>query len=70
MIPLGNGQAIVGGTIASGSNGYNSKIYFLTVINSNWKVSVLNQTLSFPRRSFLAIPITDTISGCISGGTK
>ena len=70
MIPLGNGQAIIGGIFAPGINGYNSKIYFLTVVNSNWKVSVLNQTLSFPRRSFVAIPITDTISGCISEGTK
>ena len=73
MIPLGNGQAIIGGIFAPGPNGYNSKIYFLTCVNSNLthsnlEVFVLNQTLSFPRRSFLAIPITDIISGCISGG--
>ena len=73
MIPLGNGQAIIGGTMAPGANGYNSNIYFLNCVNSNLthsnlEVSVLNQTLSFPRRSFLAIPITDIISGCISGG--
>ena len=73
MIPLGNGQAIIGGTMAPGANGYNSEIYFLNCVNSNLthsnlEVSVLNQTLSFPRRSFLAIPIPDIISGCISGG--
>ena len=68
MIPLGNGQAIVGGATTSGPNEHNRKIYFLTVLNSTWKVSVLNQALSFPRRSFLAIPIPDTISGCISEG--
>ena len=73
MIPLGNGQAIIGGIIAN--NEYNNKVYFLTCVNSNLthsnlEVSVLNQTLSFPRRSFLAIPIPDTISGCISGGKR
>ena len=67
MVQLGNGQAIIGG----GGNGYiQAKIHLLNCINRNCSISTLNQELSVPRSYFLAIPIPDTIAGCISGGKK
>ena len=63
MVPLGFGQIIMGGT----SNGnVQSKIYFLTCTTGNCVISTLVQELSVPRSAFMAIPISDTISGCIS----
>ena len=63
MVPLGFGQIIIGGT----SNGnVQSKIYFLTCTTGNCVISTLVQELSVPRSAFMAIPISDTVSGCIS----
>ena len=65
MVQLGNGQAIIGG---SGNGNYHDKIFLYTCINRNCSVTILSQTLSVPRIWFVAIPISDTMSGCITGG--
>ena len=65
MVRLGKGQAILGG----GSNGvYQAKIYTLGCFKRNCVISLLNRELSAPNHWFIAIPIPDTISGCITGG--
>ena len=72
MVQLGNGQAIIGGSgcdVYSGCN-IQAKIHLLRCMNSNCSISTLNQELSVPRQLFLAIPIPDTITGCISGGKR
>ena len=64
MVKLGKGQAILGG--------YNdmmveqTKIYKMTCSNRLCKISSLNKKLSVARGNFMAIPIPDTISGCIT----
>lgn len=65
MTPLIHGQAVIGGRSV---NEAQNKIYFLTCINMIWTISTLSQHLSVPRYYFLAIPIPDSMSGCISGG--
>ena len=67
MVQLGNGLAIIGGY---GNGNYQSKIHLLICMNRNCSISTLSQELSVPRELFLAIPIPDTITGCISGGKK
>ena len=65
MVKLGKGQAILGGK----SNGdYQAKIYSMTCSNRICVISLLDRKLSVPKRYFVAIPIPDTISGCITGG--
>jgi hypothetical protein len=59
MVRLGKGQAI----LAS-----NAKIYSMGCSNRNCIISLLNRELSVQKAGFVAIPIPDTISGCISGG--
>ena len=67
MVQLGNGQAIIGGF----GDGYaQAKIYLLNCMNRNCSISTLIQEISVPRQLFLAIPIPDTIAGCISEGKK
>ena len=68
MVELGNGLAIIGGY----GDGYGpqDKIHLLSCMNRNCSISTLSQELSVPRYWFLAIPIPDTIAGCISGGKK
>ena len=67
MVRLGKGQAILGGE----SNGdYQAKIYSLNCSNRNCIISLLDRELSVPKGGFVAIPIPDTISGCITGGKK
>ena len=68
MVQLGNGLAIIGGY----GDGYGTqdKIHHLSCMNRNCSITTLSQELSVPRRLFLAIPIPDTIAGCISGGKK
>ena len=67
MVRLGKGQAILGGR----SNGIlQAKIYSMTCSNKNCVISLLDRELSAPRYQFVAIPIPDTISGCITGGKK
>ena len=67
MVQLGNGLAMIGGY--SGGK-HQAKIHLLSCMNRNCSISTLIQEISVPRELFLAIPIPDTISGCISGGKK
>ena len=67
MVRLGKGQAILGG---QGYGGYQAKIYSMTCSNRNCIISLLDRELSVPKARFVAIPIPDTISGCITGGKK
>ena len=71
MVRIGKGQAILGGQ----SNGdcqekevSHSKIYSLTCSNRNCIISLLDREVSVQKGHFVAIPIADTISGCITGG--
>ena len=65
MVKLGKGQAILGGK----SNGdYQVEIYSMTCSNRICVISLLDRKLSVPKRYFVAIPIPDTISGCITKG--
>ena len=67
MVKLGKGQAILGGH----NNGdFQAKIYSMTCSNKNCIISLLDRELSVPKSGFVAIPIPDTISGCITGGRK
>ena len=63
MVALGLGQAVLGGYAYSG---YQKKIYLITCSEHICRISSLNQELSIPRSRFVAIPIPDSISGCIS----
>ena len=65
MVRLGKGQAILGG---SELFSYQAKIYLMTGSNRNCIISLLNRELSIPKGQFVAIPIPDTTSGCITGG--
>ena len=67
MVQLGNGLAIIGGW---GDGDVQAKIHLLSCMNRNCSITTLSQELSVPRQLFLAIPIPDTIAGCISGGEK
>ena len=66
MVPLGLGQAILGGK--DGSGNHQKKIYFMTCSNRNCIVTPLPNELSHPIENFVAIPISDLIAGCISEG--
>ena len=61
MVQLGNRQAIIQG-------GFHDKIYLFSCMNKNYSIHQLDQVLSLPRYWFVAIPIPDTLSGCITGG--
>ena len=63
MVPFGKGQCILGGT---SGNGDQSKIYHITCTNQICSISTLIKQLSVPRFNFVAIPIPDSISECIS----
>ena len=63
MISLGLGQAILGGY---GNSTTQSKIYLITCSEHIFVISVLSKELSVPRGVFVAIPIPDSMSGCIS----
>ena len=67
MVQLGNGQAIIGGF---GNGDYQDKIHLFSCTNNNCFIHQLDQVLSLPRNRFVAIPIPDTLSGCITGGKK
>ena len=66
-VPLGNGQAILGG---SSNHVSQKKIYLLNCFSRNCIISTLNQELSSERSLFVAIPIPDIISGCVTGGIQ
>merc|ERR1712150_338772 len=60
MVPFGNGQVIIGGW-----NGqYQGKIYRVTCSNRKCAITKMDQELTIPRSSFVAIPIPDELSGC------
>ena len=65
MVRLGKGQAILGGRT---NEVYRSKIYSITCSNRDCTILLLNREVSVPKGFFLAIPIPDTISGCITKG--
>ena len=65
MVLLGKGLAIIGGY---GNVNAQDKIHLLSCMNRNCSISTLSQELSMPRYWFVAIPIPDTITGCITGG--
>ena len=64
MVTLGFGQAILGG---EGNGDYQRKIYHMKCSDHVCIISVLTKELSVPRGGFVAIPIPDSMSGCISG---
>ena len=70
MVKLGNGQAILGGVSGAWQNTYHNKIYLLACSNRNCLISLLDRELSVAKEKFIAIPIPDTISGCITGGKQ
>ena len=65
MVPLGLGQAIIGGET---NEGYTKNIYHLECSQETCYLSKLEAELSIARESFVAIPIPDFLSGCISEG--
>ena len=67
MVRLGKGQAILGGQINMFDE---AKILLMGCYNMNCAISILNKELSVPKGWFVAIPIPDTISGCITAGKK
>ena len=72
MVPLSNGQAILGGTFfiygIMDQREFNPNIYFLTCSNLECNIQTMTQTASFLATSFVAIPIPDDMSGCIFRG--
>ena len=82
MVRIGKGQAILGGKSGSvdltvdfdpllnyqANEVYHSKIYLFTCSNRNCIISLLERELSVQKGYFVAIPIPDTISGCITKG--
>ena len=67
MVQLGKRQAIIGGF---GNGNFQDKIHVFSCMNKNCFIHQLDQVLSLPREQFVAIPIPDTLSGCITGGKK
>ena len=65
MVQLGNALAIIGGY---GDGDFQDKIHLFSCMNKNCSIHQLDQVLSLPRELFVAIPIPDTLSGCITGG--
>ena len=68
MVRLGKGQAILGGQ--SNYYDFQDKIYSMGCSNRNCIISLISRELSVPKGTSVAIPIPDTISGCITGGKK
>ena len=63
MVTLGLGQAILGG---SDNYDHRKEIYHFTCYQQDCTISLLEQLLKVSTRFFVAIPIPDSISGCIS----
>ena len=64
MVTLGFGQAILGGR--SDNNEYQKNIYHYKCSQQICAITTLDQELSIGRAWFVAIPIPDSVSGCIS----
>ena len=65
MVPLGSGQAIIAGNREGG--GPHGKIYHLTCSQRICKIEKLTKEVSVHRKTFVAIPIPDHLSGCTEG---
>ena len=63
MVALGFGQAILGGF---SNEDIQRKIYQMTCADHICMISVLSKELLVPRGYFVAIPILDSMSGCIA----
>ena len=72
MVPLGEGQVIMGGLadfdIIDNEFVIQNKMYLIVCANRICVLSPMTQELTIHRRSFIVIPIPDAISGCISNG--
>ena len=69
MVPLGLGQAIIGGVLYvdyDNVHAPNSKTFLVSCSQLSCDLKTLQQELSVSRAFFIAIPIPDSISGCIS----
>ena len=64
MVAVGHGQAILGGR--DDDNVVQSKIYLILCSQHVWDVTTLDKELSIARTRFMAIPIPDHLSECIS----
>ena len=62
---MGNGQGIFGGF-----NGHiaQTKIYHMTCVSGECKISKLYRELSVPRGYLLVVPVPDSISGFCAEG--
>ena len=72
MVPLGEGQVIMGGMADFDTidNEFviQNKMYLIVCANRTCSLSPMTQELTIHRRGFIVIPIPDAISGCISNG--
>ena len=72
MVPLGEGQVIMGGLadfgIIDNEFAMQNKMYLIVCANRICVLSTMTQELTIHRRFFIVIPIPDAISGCISNG--
>ena len=59
MVPLGQGQSILGGN--------QNKIYHITSSHQVFTISILSKEISVPSWSSVVIPIQDSMSKCFSG---
>ena len=66
-VPLGHGQAILGGLSTYISQ---KKIYVINCKNRNCFVSTMIQELSYQRSYFVAIPLPDNLAGCVTRGKE
>ena len=66
MVPLGIGQAILGGRDPSFNGAYYSAIYHMKCSQHICEVVQLDKSLSLPRAVFVVIPIPDSMAQCIS----
>ena len=64
MVSLGFGQAILGGI--DGNHIHQKNIYHFKCSQQICVITTLDQELSIQREGFVAIPIPDSVSGCIS----
>ena len=64
MVAVGHGQVILGGE--DDDHVLQSKIYIVKCSQNVWDITALEKELSIPILSFLAIPIPDHLSRCIS----
>ena len=66
-VPLGHGQAILGGLSTYISQ---KKIYVINCRRGNCFISTMLQELSVHRSYFVAIPLPDNLAGCVTGGKE